>query len=165
MYQNMFTHVKYKQFSFVSYIQKAKNKSRRELGSAEFRDQIGLTRLNFLHHLACFSLFPTLSLLSPSPLPLLFHLFLSYRPPPHLWSPRAGPGWGALTSHSRRHSPFKVRRRPLGLRSGPIRGGRVTASFRSPAAPAAQTDGQGWGSHRDEGAGGLVGDSGGRGGA
>ena len=62
VYQNMFTHVKYKQFSFVSYIQKAKNKSRRELGLAEFRDQIGLTRLNFLHHLACFSLFPTMIL-------------------------------------------------------------------------------------------------------
>ena len=64
VYQNLLTHVKYKQFSFVNYIQKAKNKSggRGELGSAEFRDQIGLTRLNFLHHLACFSLFPTMIL-------------------------------------------------------------------------------------------------------
>lgn len=50
-------------FHLSIIFKKLKTSPGRELGSAEFRDPIGLTGLNFFHHLACFSLFPTMTLL------------------------------------------------------------------------------------------------------
>lgn len=96
---------------------------------------------------------PRLLVASPS----LVSVLCPRPPPPHLSLPRSGLGCGGLYLLLAR-SCFKVRRRPLGLRGRPIRGDLVTASSRSPAPPAAQTDGQGWGAAGMEGAGGLVGD-------
>ena len=49
-------------FHLAIIFKKLKTSPGEELGSAEFRDQIELTGLNFLHHLACFSLSPSIIL-------------------------------------------------------------------------------------------------------